>query len=177
MPIELTRGTSTIIDAVDDDLAGEAETVQSSDDPRKIDLPRADRHLLPELPAIRGVEPVLGVEVADVPAEHVERVERVGLAVEDQVGRIEIHGDVRQVQLFEERPQGVRRFLAGFGVQTINRVLVVGIAHGWGDPEDKRGIEEKGSNAQRLIPDDVRYDPVTGLALMTAVPVNVIAAK
>jgi anaerobic selenocysteine-containing dehydrogenase len=50
---------------------------------------------------------------------------------------------------------------------------VIGIAHGWGDPADKRGISEKGSNAQRLIPDDVRYDPVTGLALMTAVPVNV----
>jgi anaerobic selenocysteine-containing dehydrogenase len=50
---------------------------------------------------------------------------------------------------------------------------VVGLAFGWGDPSDDRDVREKGSNVQRLIPDDVRYDPVTGLALMTAIPVNV----
>jgi anaerobic selenocysteine-containing dehydrogenase len=50
---------------------------------------------------------------------------------------------------------------------------VVALAHGWGDPSDDRDIREKGSNVQRLIPDDQRYDPVTGLALQSAVPVNV----
>ncbi len=54
---------------------------------------------------------------------------------------------------------------------------VVGLAFGWGDPSDERGVREKGSNVQRLIPDDFRYDPVTGLAQMTAVPVNVHARK
>jgi len=50
---------------------------------------------------------------------------------------------------------------------------VVALAHGWGDPSDDRDIREKGSNVQRLIPEDQRYDPVTGLALQSAVPVNV----
>ncbi len=50
---------------------------------------------------------------------------------------------------------------------------VVGLAFGWGDPSDQRNVREKGSNVQRLIPDDVRYDPVTGLAQMTAIPVNI----
>ena len=50
---------------------------------------------------------------------------------------------------------------------------VVGLAFGWGDPSDERGVREKGSNVQRLIPDDVRYDQVTGLAQTTAVPVNI----
>ncbi len=50
---------------------------------------------------------------------------------------------------------------------------VVALAFGWGDPSDDRDVREKGSNVQRLIPDDVRYDPVTGLAQMTAIPVNV----
>jgi len=50
---------------------------------------------------------------------------------------------------------------------------VVGLAFGWGDPSDERGVREKGSNVQRLIPDDVRYDPVTGLAQTTAIPVNI----
>ena len=50
---------------------------------------------------------------------------------------------------------------------------VIALAFGWGDPSDERDIREKGCNVQRLIPDDVRYDPVTGLAQMSAVPVNV----
>jgi anaerobic selenocysteine-containing dehydrogenase len=50
---------------------------------------------------------------------------------------------------------------------------VVGLAFGWGDPSDERDVREKGSNVQRLIPDDVRYDPVTGLAQTTAIPVNI----
>ena len=52
---------------------------------------------------------------------------------------------------------------------------VIGLAHGWGDPSDNRDVREKGTNVQALIPDDYRYDRVTGLALMSAVPVNVTA--
>ena len=54
---------------------------------------------------------------------------------------------------------------------------VVAIAHGWGDPGDNRGVRDKGSNVQRIIPDDYRYDPITGLALMTAVPVNIFSSS
>jgi anaerobic selenocysteine-containing dehydrogenase len=50
---------------------------------------------------------------------------------------------------------------------------VIALAFGWGDPSDDRDVREKGCNVQRLIPDDFRYDPVTGLALQTAMPVNV----
>jgi anaerobic selenocysteine-containing dehydrogenase len=53
---------------------------------------------------------------------------------------------------------------------------VVALAFGWGDPGDPRDVSEKGSNVQRLIPDDVRFDPVTGLAQQSAVPVNVRSA-
>jgi anaerobic selenocysteine-containing dehydrogenase len=50
---------------------------------------------------------------------------------------------------------------------------VVALAFGWGDPSDEGDVRDKGSNVQRLIPDDVRYDPVTGLAQTTAIPVNI----
>jgi anaerobic selenocysteine-containing dehydrogenase len=50
---------------------------------------------------------------------------------------------------------------------------VVALAFGWGDPGDPRDVSEKGSNVNRLVPDDVRFDPVTGLAQQSAVPVNV----
>ena len=52
---------------------------------------------------------------------------------------------------------------------------VIAFAFGWGNPADPRPIEEKGSNVQRLIPDDRLYDPVTGLARQSALPVNVSA--
>ncbi len=45
---------------------------------------------------------------------------------------------------------------------------VVACAFGWGGPENG------GTNVQYLIPDDVRYDPVTGLAQQSAVPIDVI---
>jgi len=50
---------------------------------------------------------------------------------------------------------------------------VIALAFGWGDPSDGREVREKGCNVQRLIPDDERYDPITGLALQSAIPVNV----
>ena len=50
---------------------------------------------------------------------------------------------------------------------------VVALGFGWGDPLDSRDVREKGCNVQRLIPDDQRYDPITGLALQTAIPVRV----
>ena len=49
----------------------------------------------------------------------------------------------------------------------------VGLAHGWGDPDDKRPTREKGSNVQLLIPRDVGFDKVTGLAQQSAFPVNI----
>ena len=49
----------------------------------------------------------------------------------------------------------------------------IALAFGWGASVDPRGVREKGCNVQRLVPDDVRFDPITGLALQSAVPVNV----
>ena len=54
---------------------------------------------------------------------------------------------------------------------------VVALAFGWGDPSDEGDLRGKGSNVQRLIPDDKRYDSVTGLALQSAIPVNICAGK
>jgi len=49
----------------------------------------------------------------------------------------------------------------------------IGLAHGWGDPADPRPTREKGSNVQQLIPRDVDFDKVTGLAQQSAFAVNV----
>ncbi|MAT95228.1 MAG: oxidoreductase [Halioglobus sp.] len=52
----------------------------------------------------------------------------------------------------------------------------VGLAHGWGDPADPRPTREKGSNVQALIPRDVNYDRITGLAQQSAFAVNIVPA-
>ncbi len=72
---------------------------------------------------------------------------------------------------------------SGFGrieavVEASDRVAAgtVGLAHGWGDPEDDRPTREKGSNVQFLIPRDVGYDKITGLAQQSAFPVNIYPA-
>jgi anaerobic selenocysteine-containing dehydrogenase len=52
-------------------------------------------------------------------------------------------------------------------------VGTIAFAFGWGDPADPRPAREKGSNVQALTCADQGYDPVTGLALQSAIPVNV----
>lgn len=49
----------------------------------------------------------------------------------------------------------------------------VAFAFGWGDPGDPRPSREKGSNVQDLTSADQGYDRATGLALQSAIPVDV----
>ena len=54
---------------------------------------------------------------------------------------------------------------------------VVAIAHAWGTaPEHEGDVRQTGSPTGRLIPDDLLYDQLTGMPLMSALPVNVRAA-
>ena len=103
---------------------------------------------LPSLRAKRRYNPVL---------MHPDAMQRLGLASGDAVSVENDHG---QVEGFVEASRDV-------GPGTI------AFAFGWGNPKDPRPASEKGSNVQRLIPDGWRYDSVTGLALQSAVPVNV----
>jgi len=103
---------------------------------------------LPSLRAKRSYNPVL---------MHPDSMR--GLGVED--------GDPVWVENDHGRVEGIVEASDSVGPGT------VAFAFGWGDPSDPRPAREKGSNVQRLIPDDWRYDSVTGLALQSAVPVNV----
>jgi anaerobic selenocysteine-containing dehydrogenase len=76
-------------------------------------------------------------------------------------------GDLVVVDSGYGQVEGVVEASADLGPDTI------ALAFGWGAPSDSRDVRQKGCNVQRLIPDDVRYDPITGLALQSAVPVNV----
>lgn len=53
----------------------------------------------------------------------------------------------------------------------------VALAFGWGDPDDPRPAREKGSNVQALTSADDGYDPVTGLAIQSAIEVRLRPAE
>jgi anaerobic selenocysteine-containing dehydrogenase len=51
---------------------------------------------------------------------------------------------------------------------------VVSMAHAWGDPSvDPKEVREIGSSTNRLISNEHDYDPITGMARQSAIPVNV----
>jgi anaerobic selenocysteine-containing dehydrogenase len=103
---------------------------------------------LPSLASKRSYNPVLMNPTA---------MAGLGLADGDAVWVENEHG---QVEGFVERSDDVAPHTIAF-------------AFGWGNPDDPRPGREKGSNVQRLTSDDSHYDSVTGLALQSAIPVNV----
>jgi anaerobic selenocysteine-containing dehydrogenase len=103
---------------------------------------------LPSLASKRPYNPVLMNPIA---------MKDLGLSDGDAVWVENEHG---QVEGFVERSDDVATHTIAF-------------AFGWGDPNDPRPAREKGSNVQHLTSDDARYDSITGLALQSAIPVNV----
>jgi anaerobic selenocysteine-containing dehydrogenase len=80
-------------------------------------------------------------------------------------------GDVVEVQNDFGAMEGIA------GVSEKVKKGVVAVAPFYGDPGDERDFRKKGSNVQRVIPDDNRYDQITGMPQFTAVPVNVLPVK
>jgi anaerobic selenocysteine-containing dehydrogenase len=105
-------------------------------------------HNLPSLRSKRRYNPAL-MNKADM--------ERLSLADHDRVLIESAHGRIEAIV------EHSNRFASG----------TIGLAHGWGDPADPRPTREKGSNVQQLIPRDVDYDKITGLAQQSAFAVNV----
>jgi anaerobic selenocysteine-containing dehydrogenase len=55
---------------------------------------------------------------------------------------------------------------------------VVSMAHAWGDPSvNPKEVREIGSSTNALISNDVDFDPITGMARQSAIPVNVRRAS
>jgi anaerobic selenocysteine-containing dehydrogenase len=51
---------------------------------------------------------------------------------------------------------------------------VVSMAHAWGDPAaDPKEVRETGSSTNRLVDDETGFDPITGMARQSALPVNI----
>ena len=52
------------------------------------------------------------------------------------------------------------------------------MAHSWGDvPENDRDVRSIGGSTNRLVNNEEAYDPITGMARQSAIPVNIRPAK
>ncbi len=50
---------------------------------------------------------------------------------------------------------------------------VISMAHAWGDPSiDPKEVREIGSSTNRLVSNETDYDPISGMARQSAIPVN-----
>ena len=53
---------------------------------------------------------------------------------------------------------------------------LISMAHAYGDSEaGKHNVREIGSSTNRLTSDEVDFDPITGQALQSAIPVRIAA--
>ncbi len=54
---------------------------------------------------------------------------------------------------------------------------VVSMAHAWGDPSlDPKEVREVGSSTNALVSNETDFDPISGMARQSAIPVNVLPA-
>ena len=54
---------------------------------------------------------------------------------------------------------------------------IVSMAHAYGNADaGKHNVREEGSSTNRLTSDEVDFDPITGQALQSAIPVRLTAA-
>ena len=80
-------------------------------------------------------------------------------------------GDVIEIASAHASIHGVAK-----GSDRVRRGLI-SMAHAFGDSEaGKHNVHEMGGSTNRLTSDEVDYDPITGQALQSAIPVRIAAA-
>src|SRR3954469_14338400 len=94
--------------------AREAQFVERVEKCLPIHFARADRDLLTPFARFFRANAVFDVDLLQSLPECVQRVNRITAVVENHVGGIEVHADVRPVELDEEKFQIVCVFLTGF---------------------------------------------------------------
>ena len=98
--------------------AVEFDIGQSFQKLRNVHFALAQRHFLAPLALDRRPVGVLQVHGADVLAQNLHGPDRVAHVVEQHVGRVEVHLQVRALQVVERQPQQVGRLLARFERQS-----------------------------------------------------------
>src|ERR1035437_4953617 len=107
------------------DCACVADAMQLGEHLPKVDQPFADEHLFTQFAGIGGPSAVLGMHAAEVRPQNVHRVHRVGLAVENQIGRVQPDSKVGQANIVNHPRYGRRCLLAGLHQEILPVALAV----------------------------------------------------
>ena len=110
--------------ALNGDGAGVAETMKFGEDLAEVHQAFADKNLFAKFVGVGGPEAILGMNAAHMGTEDVDRVHRVGLAVEQEVGGVEADAKVGHGHIVDGARHGGGCLLAGFHEE----VLAVGLA-------------------------------------------------
>ena len=91
-----------------------------------------------------------------------------------------------EVDVLDGKPIAVRGDTSDLGgrvtavtkAETSIQQGVCSLAHGWGfhpDYDDNENVREIGASSNRLISDEAEYDPISGMARQSAIPVTITA--
>src|SRR5437899_4974064 len=100
--------------ALDGHCAAVLDFFQACNDARKVHLAFADRNFLAQLPGIGRPEPVFSVDTLYIRTEQLDRIHWIGLAVQNQIGEVEIDALIISADVLDRADQSNRCFLAGF---------------------------------------------------------------
>src|SRR2546425_10574734 len=106
--------------ALDGDRTLVVELLQARDDPRKIHLAFADGHFFSQLSWVRRPETVLGMNSLDIGREDLDGVDRIGLAVEDEVGKIKVDALIVETDVLHRAYERDGRFLPGLIAEVLS---------------------------------------------------------
>src|SRR2546427_3382102 len=120
------RGAGNL--ALDGDRTLVVALLQARDDPRKIHLAFADGHFFSQLSWVRRPETVLGVNSLDIRREDLDGVDRIGLAVEDEVGKIKVDALIVETDVQHRAHQRNGSFLPGL-IAEVLRVAAAILHH------------------------------------------------
>jgi len=119
-----------------------AQAMEFGEDLFEVDQPFADKDLFAEFAGVGGPAAVLGVDAADVRAEDIYGVDRVGLAIKDEIGGVEADREVGHSDIAKHAGHGGRGLLAGLHEE----MLTIALADACDLPDrfDGLGIERVG---------------------------------
>ena len=91
----------------------------------EVDQPCADEHLFAEFVGVGRPAAVFGVDATDMRTEDVDRIDRIGFAVKQQVGGVEADAKVGHGHVADGARHGGRGLLAGLHQESLAVALAV----------------------------------------------------
>src|SRR6478672_7322089 len=112
--------------ALDCDRSTIIQRLEPRDNPRKIHSPLTNRDFLAKVLRVCRPKSVLGMNPLHVRTKDLDGINRVGLAVENEIGEIEVDALIVEANVLDGANESDGSFLAGFIAEVLAVALAVG---------------------------------------------------